>query len=331
MLGNVQYTAFYKFLVSLGLILVALGLGIPWLLLHESFDLFVKTSDLEHLTPLAQETIKHRQAIIHASSLIAPWASIALVLFGLGLVILGIERWRRRQAVMDKTEDVSLRKLEAETVQIQRATPPERDAKQSNEAWEVVKDELPSLVLPKSTSQAAALDASYRATKNTILMVESLTSAKLEAAFATTHEITTNAKLVSDGTVLIIDAVIAPRKAPGESYLIEIRYLSNFKSIFNRIAEAIHRLSSARSTYSRRASEPALCVIVFIVADHNEQLMHRLTAQLRAIPDDIEALAIYETELGRMTPGDLKHRLMATTRRSSKSLSRPNEPHPTAG
>jgi hypothetical protein len=127
-LGSIQYTAFYKFIVSLGLVLVGLGLAMPWLLLNESFDLLVRRSDLERLTPLAQETIRHRQAIVHASSLLAPWASIALVLAGLILIIFGVERWRRRQDIMDRTEDISLEKIRAETIQIQRATPPEHDA-----------------------------------------------------------------------------------------------------------------------------------------------------------------------------------------------------------
>jgi hypothetical protein len=308
-LGNIQYTAFYKFLVSLGLVLVALGLAIPWLLLHESFDLFVSRSDLERLTPLAQETIKHRQAIVHASSLVAPWASIALVLSGLGLVIFGVERWRRRQAVMDKTEDVSLRKLEAETVQIQRATPPERDAKQGDEAWEVVKEEQPSLVLPQSTPQAEALNDSYRATKETILTLESLVSAKLEAAFAATHEVTSQAKFVSDDRVVLVDAVIAPREVGWESYLIEVKYVASQKGVYNRMLDGVARLSNARRAYAGRASGPVHCVILFIVADSDEGLMGMLTSQLGAMPDDMEAVVIYETELRKITPDELRQRL----------------------
>jgi hypothetical protein len=308
-LGNLQYTTFYKFLVSLGLVLVALGVSIPWLLLHESFDLLVRRSDLERLTPLAQETIRHRQAIVHASSLIAPWASIALVLSGLSLIVFGVLRWRHRQEVMDKTEDVSLLKLEAETVQIQRATPPEQDAKQSDEAWEVVKDKQPIPDLPQTTPQVAALGASYRTTKETIFNLESLLLTKLELAFAATHEVTTQAKLISDSRRVLLDAVIAPREASEESYLIEIKYVTSAKSILNSMLDGVGRLSMARRAYAARATGPVLCVLLFVVAHDDEQLMHMLENQLGALPDSVEAIAIYETEVRKITPDQLRQRL----------------------
>jgi hypothetical protein len=313
-LGNLQYTTFYKFLVSLGVVLVALGVVIPWLLLHESFDLFIERSSLERLTPLAQETIRHRQMIVHASSIIAPWVSIILVLSGLSLIIFGVERWRRRQAVMDRTEDVSLLKLEAETIQIQRATPPEQDAKQGDEAWEVVQAKQPSAALPNAAQQIRALGTSYRITKETIVGLESEILAKLEAAFSPTHEITSQAKLILNSRRVLLDAIIAPRETSGDSYLIEVKYVTSSKSILNSMLDAVGRLSMARRAYAPQATGPVRCVILFVVADKDERLMDVLQDQLGALPDEMEAIAFYEMEVPNLTSDELRRRILGVLR-----------------
>jgi hypothetical protein len=56
-----EYSDLYKFIASLGLILIAFSILLPWLFLRESFESLVSASDFANLTPTAQALIAYRQ------------------------------------------------------------------------------------------------------------------------------------------------------------------------------------------------------------------------------------------------------------------------------
>jgi TIR domain len=143
------------------------------------------------------------------------------------------------------------------------------------------------------------------------LAVESLTLAKLEAAFSATHDVASDIRLFIDGQPVLVDAIIAPREAIGESYLIDIQYISTPGILLNRMLKGVARLSKARRAYEHRASGPLNCVILYVVANHNKSLMDDLNSQLGAMPEDINALSVNESELRQIAPTDLRQRLTA--------------------
>lgn len=159
--------------------------------------------------------------------------------------------------------------------------------------------------------------ASNRARMEKFLTLESLISAKLEAAFASSHEVMSQARSASRDRG--VDAIISPLEAEGESYLIEIKYVSSSKTMINRMMEGSARLSRARSAYAHPASGSTHCIILFVVADHDESLMRRLRSQLGAIPDDMGALIVYGSELPQITSSDLRQRLTASVSQSGSS------------
>lgn len=316
MLGNVQYTAFYKFLVSVGLVLIALGIVIPWLLLHESFDLLVKQADLSQLTPKAQETIRQRQAIVHLGSVVSPWISLILIVAGLTVSGVGLDRWRRRQAVMDRTEDVALEKLRAEThvLRAEPATPPERDAKRSAEAWEIVReqaDQASALEL-QSPATVKKLDEEYRQLRRTIGGLEDIAVTKMRLAFGSTHTIVAQGKLGEKGQQVLLDAVLTPQRSTDPGYIIELEYVSSGKSL-DRVASALVRLSAARRLY-RATALIVYAVLLVIVADKETQLMSDLRAQIPSPAEPLRLITLYESQLGEMSPEDLRSLIEGATR-----------------
>lgn len=62
-MGNINYDSFYKFLVSLGIILVILPLTVLIFLTTNSFDLQITAADLTQYTPTAQKVIAWRQSL----------------------------------------------------------------------------------------------------------------------------------------------------------------------------------------------------------------------------------------------------------------------------
>ena len=62
-MGNINYDSFYKFLVSLGIILVILPLTVLIFLTTNSFDLQITAADLTQYTKKTQKVIAWRQAL----------------------------------------------------------------------------------------------------------------------------------------------------------------------------------------------------------------------------------------------------------------------------
>lgn len=313
MLGNVQYATFYKFLVSLGLVLVAFALVIPWLLLHESFDLLIKQVDLLHLTPTAQRTIRHRQAIVEAGSLIAPWLSVGLFLGGIGLSAFGVARWRQRQEVMDRTEDLHLEKLQMD-INLMPATPLERDAKQSSEAWQAIREQSGDSV-PALYAQRTTVDATYRSLKHRMTMIEDLAIAKLEAAFALTHDLTPQMKLDTEGIKLWIDALLTARDAREPDFAVEIKFVTHQTGAGKRAHEAIQQASLILKLYTESTGRRVQPLVLFIVAgpDRHSDIGEWTKAterQISRLPSHIKATVVPEARLRRLSPVQLRALLL---------------------
>ena len=107
-----EYTDVYKFIASLGVILIGLALLIPWLVLQDTFDLQYTTKSLSDLTPTAQALIATRQAT-------AIWLTDHLVLISAGIGILGLAllaygtyQWNKRQMVVNRKENAETEQAE---------------------------------------------------------------------------------------------------------------------------------------------------------------------------------------------------------------------------
>ena len=104
-MAQLEYGDYYKFVVSCGIGLIVVSVGLPWLFLHESFDLLIESSKLTGLTPLARVVIGERQASVAAILRLIPWASGFFGVGGIGLIVYGLLGWRERQRVRDEIEN----------------------------------------------------------------------------------------------------------------------------------------------------------------------------------------------------------------------------------
>jgi len=310
-LSNVQYTAFYKFLVSLGLVLVALSLSLPWLLLDRSFDLLVKQSDLDQLTATAQATIRHRQTVVHVVGLVAPWISVALFVLGVTLACLGVVRWRIRQPVHDQTEDATLEKLRAEAAQIRRATPLEQDIRQSQEAWALVQAQPEPRPRVAGRVTAPTPEASYRDVKERLRGVEQLALEQLSKAFGDTHEIHPQQRLTLGDRTWIVDAILTSRSPHGMDLVVEVKYNTFHQNTRNRIVEAIAFTHQLVDRYSPLVEGHLLMPLFLFVAggDRAETIAARAKAEIARedrLPLSKYSLVLTEDELRTIDPPSLR-------------------------
>lgn len=109
-----EYSDLYKFIVSLGVILIAFAVLLPWLFLRESFDSLINTTELATLTPTAQALMTHRQnlALWFVQNII--WISALPAILGFTCLVSGILLWQRKQRLADTKDELETEKLRLE-------------------------------------------------------------------------------------------------------------------------------------------------------------------------------------------------------------------------
>lgn len=95
----------YKFFTTLGILLIVSSFFVFWTILN-SYDIFlIKNEELANITLLAKENIIKRQESI--SFIYRYRFLITSIIFIMGIVELfyGIKKWKRRQIIIDKTQN----------------------------------------------------------------------------------------------------------------------------------------------------------------------------------------------------------------------------------
>ena len=106
-----DFSSFYKFIVSIGVIIFVFSIALPWFFLQESFDTAIKRNEISELTNTAQQLVAIRQTtgLWLISNVV--WFSVITGLIGVLLIVFGLVVWHQRQRVIDQKEDVELEKL----------------------------------------------------------------------------------------------------------------------------------------------------------------------------------------------------------------------------
>lgn len=109
-----EYSDLYKFIVSLGVVLIGFAFILPWLFLHESFDSLVSAEKIAKLTPTAQTLISYRQNIALWFVQNIKWISAIPAFLGVVFLIGGLFLWQRKQKITDKKDELETEKLSLE-------------------------------------------------------------------------------------------------------------------------------------------------------------------------------------------------------------------------
>ncbi len=106
-MSQLEYDNLYKFLVSLGVTLIALPVaGIIYF--YNTQPILISQADYDALSEYSLEMINHRDKLLEIFMRILPWLAVIFIVFGFVLFIYGIIKWLGVQKKLDK-------KLDAET------------------------------------------------------------------------------------------------------------------------------------------------------------------------------------------------------------------------
>lgn len=265
-----EYADLYRFLVSAGIVLLALSFIAPWLLLREPLDMLYSASDQELLTDKSQELLLRKQDTLLLVLTIIPFFSIALALIGLSLVAYGGLGWFKLQKIRDKKEEIGLAREEHELVSM---TEGEKEEKIQSEVAEVFDDAV-------EASDQSAFMQRYEA-------VESQIAKRLDALKGSTHNVLRNRRAGRS----FIDILVEPKTEISsisleKHYLIEVKVRRRIHG-YSDVKSSFLQLQKAVSDYRNSTNVSPKSKLVIVVQEHNEnsesigRLLEKLEAEFK--------------------------------------------------
>ena len=135
---KIEYGDLYKFLVSVGVILIGFAVLIPYFYLKEDFGLCVPQSDMARFGPEVRQIIRTKQQLLLRVQNYVPYLSLAMFATGTLSVTAGLCKWSRRQRQADVKFDLEVERLD---LQIRALSPEETKEKIAREVDEITRQE----------------------------------------------------------------------------------------------------------------------------------------------------------------------------------------------
>lgn len=98
---KLQYDSFYKFIVSLGIILLTLPIAVFYLFVKEINIFFLSETELSLFSSFSLELLERRNALLRFFFHLFPWLSVVCIGTGLTFFLYGLFKWKRIQKEYD--------------------------------------------------------------------------------------------------------------------------------------------------------------------------------------------------------------------------------------
>jgi len=284
-----DFSDYYKFLASLGIVLLSLAIITPWLVFNTSFDTQISAVEITQLTPIAQEIINFRQSIVLWFIGHIFWLSGIIGFSGIIVLISGLLFWRQRQILLDNKENLETLMLSKE---FEPLTP-------SQIAEKVLQQMGYQYLGEIEVSSPQFLLANY-------LEIQTLLFKKIQENFSSilTHRVVRNQRI--RGTERDIDILVQAKT--GTNVIIETRFLSQ-PAHADWLKENLGQAVTLAHTYESKHFKPTQSVL-FIVSPQSDLLdtlkkeyQENLTQSI--INSRVRPILILESELQKLTSDEI--------------------------
>lgn len=146
---KLQYDSFYKFLVSIGLILILTPLFCLYYIVSGSYNILLSKNELDNLSLVSLDLINIKFNSIKVIYHYLPYACALLVSIGLICIIVGCKKWYYIQKRLDELTELDLKEKQ---LNIQNMTPTEIIDKVLKEETENLEENIQGLTNYSSTS-----------------------------------------------------------------------------------------------------------------------------------------------------------------------------------
>lgn len=297
-MAQFEYSDFYKFVVSVGIAFVLAAILLPWLFFREPFDLMVETSRLGLLTPAAREIVLRRQSVVHLVLPLIPWISAISFSIGISMSVVGLWKWRGRQEVRDRTEELTLEKLRTEL---------------SNMSAERVREKVAADL--QETPTVAFESTELKSYTSHLLNTEERFYERVRQCFGDSYRVLVN-QILGNAE---FDAILQSLTVDKPDITVELKYIRHgFK--YGWLRESFMRLALASDIYKSRFARrvrPILIVILGPAANspknHElDKLRERLRHNLIETDVEVEVEYVNESAISTVSCEELKILLLGS-------------------
>ncbi|MBO2590906.1 hypothetical protein [Shewanella algae] len=227
-----EFGDLYKFIVSLGVVLITLSILAPWLFLKEPFDLFRPESEINSLSDVAKSVVIKRQYTVSFIVGFIPWFSSVCSIVGMIFIFLGLKNWQKNQLYLDEQTrlDVEIKKQS-----LRDATKDEIEEKETSE--------YASLLVAESGNSESYVVNSFRSQYS---KVEELVYSKLAKVYGDRFDVSHN-KMVAN---VELDILLRGHGMLTKDYIVEVKYIRKGFN-FGWLREVYLKNIYAKSVYSQ--------------------------------------------------------------------------------
>lgn len=257
-----EFGDLYKFIVSLGVVIISISILVPWLFLKESFDLYKSEADLKSVTSVAQAAILGRQEAVAFIVKFIPWFSAIGCICGSIFIFVGLKKWHANQLLLDEQTKVEV-ELKKQSL---------RDATKDEIALAAARD-MHALAPQENHATnftLSAFEASYA-------QIESLVAKRLQHVYSKKYEVESN-KMVAG---VEVDVLLRGRNWLTKDYIIEIKSIRRGFN-YGWLRESFLKNIYAKNIYAQ-ATNRIPNTLLLIVTDFKGDVSEKYTYMLEKI------------------------------------------------
>lgn len=292
-----EYSDLYKFLTSIGLLVIGLSVLLPWLFLQDQLAVQVMADDYDQMLCVSQDLILRKLELTSLSLTIVVVLSRILFIAGVGLCLYGIRKWNVKQRGIDELDQLELSERRAQVR-------PLRESEYPAKAQEEVRSETAGSDTNELAQQASNTPTKEQPTEprasetlaNRLIEVEALLFDRIDDYNSFDYRVQRNVKLANRFEVDILLAAYNTNQRVDK--LIEIKYFQN-RLKMETVISARDQLNKTRKYYnaSTRRSVQAILLLVYRTGIASEEELNRFketvpthqtlpTLAIRVLSDD---------------------------------------------
>ncbi len=249
-MNKLEYDSFYKFMVSMGVILFVAPIIAFNYLISSPYDLHTTISALSELSPLAQQIIQIRQQCLYSAVRIAPIVCIVSSIIGIIFIFYGAVKWRTIQKKIDSKYDLENEHLKLSIIKMSEEDITKKVKAEINELEPETHDQNLQHISKSHSSQRL----------QKYLQIEESVSKYIYKRYYKTHEVDIHIRL--DATEY--DIIARARKWGTQDLIFEIKYIakSPYFGILKQFSFKVLNLKHNYMGSTNRIPEAVLFIVI---------------------------------------------------------------------
>lgn len=258
-MDKIKYDSLYKFIVSIGIVLVILPFIIFFSILNNNDIILLKENEINQLTDIGKEIVQIEQYYKYMflqKIYIYIVISISIIILGVALIIIGIFKWRNKvQKYEDKSRELSNSLLE---LQLKGLTTEEKE--------ERIIDSI--VFTPDEKLKFKMENENDRKEKITEYMKsQDIIYHAIEKEFKN-YKVFRDVKM--DNQIFDCIAMKQDQKY-GMDYIFEIKFIDSIASVKNNIQDYVSNLENKESVYLDNTDRVVKTVLIFVLEKYTEK------------------------------------------------------------